>query len=125
MFSPINPPQKLKERFDIRSGTIQPNLPGAEDSTEYGVVFSTSSPNSEDDFDPEKLLGAVVETVPLREKKEGDRFFKILGGYYFKRGFGDGTKIAVTSRLFGVIAKNKHEFPDMKEGGSTTVRRFV
>lgn len=118
MLTPIEIGKKLTERFDIRSGTIVAQNP-LEETVEYGVIFSTSEPHSGDDFDPARILGALVESVELRGKEE-DRFTRILGGYYFKRNFNGETK-SLISNLFGVALKGGSGFDYLEEGGSAII----
>ena len=116
MLTPIETNEKLTERFDIRSGTIRK----FDSPKEYGIVFSTGLLNSADDFDPSTLIGKVIESTDLRDSEE-DRFFSILGGYYFERVFDNGNTSAKISRLFGIITKGEPGFSYLKEGGSTII----
>ncbi len=102
----------LFERARIRSGRIyrEGNAP------EYGVIFTTTLPRSEDDLglNPNHMLGAFIGNKDVAET-ERDDFFEILGGYFYHDNYPDSPK---TTGVFGIVLKP--EF-GMTEGGSTTI----
>lgn len=108
MRTEIPVPSGFMERQGIRSGVMD-----KEGQPNYGVVFSESASPSEDDFDAALILGADIESAGAPES-QSDRYFKILGGYLFRK-TGDGPR---TTKVFG-IALNP-EF-GVTEGGSTTL----
>jgi len=63
------------------------------------------------DFDPDILEGAIIENIALLTAGQ-ERFFKILGGYYF-----NDTSDTV-SKVFGIALDLKF---GITEGGSTTI----
>jgi len=117
MRKPIVVPDGFVERLGIHSGVIKHKQTGKE----YGVIFGANGSNDDyergrfkiptaQDFDPEELESAVIENVDLEAKGDPDRFFKILGGYFF-----DDEK-DVTVNVFGIAT---HPDFGLSEGGTT------
>lgn len=117
MRKPIAVPDGFIERLGIHSGVIRHKQTG----NEYGVIFSANGSNDDykrgrfkiptpQDFDPDDLQSAVIENVDLEAEGDPDRFFKILGGYFFD------DEQDVTVSVFGIATE-----PDfgMTEGGTT------
>lgn len=116
---PINLPTGLTERSTIISGAIRPQDENA-GFENYGVIFTTSAEPSPDDFDTNELLGAIVENTEL-PPEETDRFFTVIGGYYFERVRENGKKEAKTTRVFGIALDDSKGF-FISEGGNTIIR---
>ncbi len=97
---PFGPSGKtVFERHGVASGAIR-----RQDGKfrEYSVIFTGSSQLLVPaDMTPAQLLGATLENATL-PKSEKDRFYTILGGYYFEFLPGGGTRI---SQLFGVALR--------------------
>lgn len=116
MKKPIAVPDGFVERLGIHSGIILHN----QKRDEYGVIFSANGSNDDyergrferptpEDFDPEDLQNAVLENVDLEAQQEPDRFFKILGGYFFD----DDNDVTV--KVFGIAS---HPDFGIAEGGT-------
>lgn len=103
----------LFERRNIRSGRIyQDGAPPA-----YGVIFTANASKSEDDLglNPVLLLGAFLGSQDYPESEQ-DRFFEILGGYFYHDNYPNpGTTI----KVFGIALDP--EF-GITEGGTTTLK---
>ena len=102
----------IEERRDLRSGRIYQE--GS--SPEYGVIFTWNEDKSENDLDldPALLPGAYIgdKDAPEGEK---DRFFEILGGYFYHDNYPDA---GTTTKVFGIALDP--EF-GVTEGGTTTL----
>ncbi len=98
-------PSGFVERTGIRSGVMY-----RKGYPDYGVIFTESKSPSEDDFDTSLILGMEIENIKA-PPEETDRYFEILGGYFFH-----DRKKPKTTKVFG-IALNP-EF-GIKEGGTT------
>ncbi|MEZ4774825.1 MAG: PKD domain-containing protein [Bacteroidia bacterium] len=116
---PINIPSGLTERSTIVSGAITPQ----DESSGFkdcGVIFTTSVSPSPEDFDPQLLLHAIVENTEL-PPEDTDRYFTVIGGYYFERIRVNNQKEAKTTHVFGVALDRSQGF-FMEEGGSVILR---
>jgi len=115
MRKPIAVPEGFVERLGIHSGVIRHKQKG----DEYGVIFSANGSNKDyergrkrptpEDFDPDDLQNAVIENVDLEEQGDPERFFKILGGYFFD----DDNDVTV--KVFGIAS---HPDFGIAEGGT-------
>ncbi|MDX2246134.1 MAG: PKD domain-containing protein [Bacteroidia bacterium] len=116
---PIPIPSGLTERSTITSGAITPQdeTAGFED---YGVIFTTSISPSPEDFDTNVLLNSIVENTEL-PPEDTDRYFTVIGGYYFERIRVNNQKEARTTRVFGVALDRSKGF-FIEEGGSVILR---
>lgn len=78
MKTPFNVPQGFAERSAVKSRTI-----AKAGFANRGVIFTTSTQPSLSDFpNPDELIGMELENVK-NAPADPDRFFKILGGYFY------------------------------------------
>ncbi len=97
------------ERHSVSSGAIQ-----RQDGTlrEYSVIFTGTNVALEaGDMTPAQLMGAIVENTSLPLSIE-DRYYTIVGGYYFEFLPDESTRI---SQVFGVASQPELGF-DLPEG---------
>ncbi|MEZ4777092.1 MAG: PKD domain-containing protein [Bacteroidia bacterium] len=112
MKMPFNVPAGFHERSAVKSRTISRS-----GFADQGVIFTTSDSPSENDFpNPSQLIGMELENTKKGES-DPDRFFKILGGYFYS--FVNGTH--TTRKVFGICLSPADGF-DMTEGGSVFIK---
>ncbi|MEZ4827081.1 MAG: PKD domain-containing protein [Bacteroidia bacterium] len=116
---PISIPSGLTERSTIVSGAITPQDESS-GFLDYGVIFTTSTSPSPEDFDTRQLIGAIVENTELPPEDE-DRYFTVIGGYYFERIRVNNQKEAKTTKVFGIALDREKGF-FIEEDGSVILR---
>ena len=124
MLVPINTPEGLTERSQIRSGAMTRSsvaLPGEDPNLrkDYGVVFTSSVNPSPDDFDTAILERAIIENTDLPDDDD-QRLFTVVGGYYLERSGVGNDAVINTSHVFGVALQPELGFA-ITEGGSTVL----
>ncbi|MDX2249122.1 MAG: hypothetical protein SF052_20210 [Bacteroidia bacterium] len=112
MKMPLNVPSGFLERSAVKSRTI-----ARSGFSSQGVIFTSSDNPSVNDFaNPPQLIGMEIENTKKGES-DPDRFFKILGGYFYS--FANG--VHSTRAVFGICLSPADGF-DMTEGGSVFVK---
>ena len=99
-------PAGLRERDKLKSRTIE-----RAGFANRGVIFTTSNQPSDQDFVTNLLVGTSLEHV--NRAPEDDRFFEILGGYFFGK---DKNGTFRTTSVFGICLERNQGFEIEEEG---------
>ena len=112
MKTPFNTPLGFAERSAVKSRTI-----AKAGFANRGVIFSTSTQPSLSDFpNPDELIGLELENVK-NAPADPDRFFKILGGYFYSV---DTSGNHVVQGTFGICTDPSQGF-DQKNGQAALI----